>query len=68
MPREVEESIDNLTMMLRQERSTYTSCFDYLSSSASKQGSGKPNEHVNEGWRRKVCLFVYVFGFSFMIA
>lgn len=53
--REVDESIARISVMLQQECSHYTSCYDYLSDIKGQSSSDKSNEHVNEGWRRKIC-------------
>jgi lipoyl(octanoyl) transferase len=57
--REVDESIDRISVMLEQECSNYTSCYDYLTDIHDQASSENPNEHVNESWRRKICEWSY---------
>lgn len=56
---EVDESIDRISVMLQQESSTYTSCYDYLTDIHDQTSSENSNEHVNESWRRKICEWSY---------
>jgi hypothetical protein len=49
--------VDHIAVMLKQESSQYSPCFDYLSIHKDFQPS---NEHVNEDWRRKICEWAFV--------
>jgi lipoyl(octanoyl) transferase len=54
--REVNESIDRISVMLQQECSHYTSCYDYLRDSQNQENA---IEYVTEGWRQKICEWSY---------
>lgn len=53
--REVDESIARISVMLQQEFSYYTSCYDYLSDIQGQASIDNSSEDANEGWRRKIC-------------
>lgn len=55
LTREVDESIDQISVMLQQERSYYGSCYDYLSDLQDPASSENSSEHKIEGWRRTIC-------------
>ena len=55
--REIDQIIvDHIAVMLKQESSQYSPCFDYLSVHQDLQPT---NDHVNENWRRKICEWAY---------
>ena len=66
-----EGTVDHLKVLLKQERSHYTPCMDYLSDISSdkkavderhhqQEGSGdEPVDTVNEAWRRKLCEWCF---------
>ena len=55
LTREAQETIDQISVMLQQERSYYGSCYDYLSNLQDAASSENSSEHIIEGWRRTIC-------------
>jgi lipoyl(octanoyl) transferase len=55
--REINESIDRVSVMLQQECSHYTSCYDYLRRDSQNQENA--GVYVTESWRQMICEWSY---------
>jgi hypothetical protein len=53
---EMEDTVEHLKILLRQEELVYRPCKDYLSP---LRAVADPSDAVSEGWRRKLCEWCY---------
>jgi hypothetical protein len=54
----MEETMEHLQILLRQEKEAYAPCMNYLSSASLLTG-GDTSEVVSEAWRRKLCEWCF---------